>query len=400
MPRISWINTGSSYRRMEGDIVNIPTVPPGIYEVQLDLSGWSLQRTADSFVFPYKVYHLQREFLDHVKNTYKALNGNIGVLFNGTRGTGKSVSAKILANELNLPVIIVKSMGDNNDGQISYLSSFNFDCIFFFDEFEKQFNERDCSILQFMDGVYTSEYRRIFLLTTNDLTVNENLLSRPSRIRYVREFGNLEKEIVDEYLEDNLKDKSFKKELMDYVDTLTISTIDILKSIVEEVNIHGMEQFLKIKKSFNVSTAVYNYRVIRGYINTSIVDKVHYNVNKFIDEAGRYDKRWQLSQERDVALSMCKNDSERKKVIEEFNALSRYEASMDRCTIDDVDKAWDKLIPNKDEFDGETVIAVDREKKVVVTLNESYFGFYFITNPDEKPSLYKERKFVNYDYLM
>ena len=73
---------------------------------------------------------------------------------------------------------------------------------------------------------------------------------------------------------------------------------------------------------------------------------------------------------------------------------------MDRCTIDDVDKAWDKLIPNKDEFDGETVVAVDREKKVVVTLNESYFGFYFITNPDEKPSLYKERKFVNYDYLM
>jgi SpoVK/Ycf46/Vps4 family AAA+-type ATPase len=334
-----------------------------------------------------------------VKNTYKAINGNIGVLFNGTRGTGKSVSAKILANELNLPVIIVKSMGDNNDGQISYLSSFNFDCIFFFDEFEKQFNERDCSILQFMDGVYTSEYRRIFLLTTNDLTVNENLLSRPSRIRYVREFGNLEREIVEEYLNDNLIDQSCKDELIDYVDTLTISTIDILKSIVEEVNIHGIEQFLKIKKSFNVATAVYNYRVIRGYINTRIVEKIQYNVDKFIDEAGRYDKRWQLGQERDTALSMCKNDAERKKVIEEFNALLRYEASLDRESIDDEDKAWDKLVPNKDEFNGELVIGVDKEKKVVVTLDNEYFGFYFIMNPDEKPSLYKERKF-SYDYLM
>lgn len=399
MPRISWINTGSSYRRMEGDIINIPTVPPGIYEVQLDLSGWSLQRTADSFVFPYKVYNLQREFLDHVKNTYKAINGNIGVLFNGTRGTGKSVSAKILANELNLPVIIVKSMGDNNDGQISYLSSFNFDCIFFFDEFEKQFNERDCSILQFMDGVYTSEYRRIFLLTTNDLTVNENLLSRPSRIRYVREFGNLEREIVEEYLNDNLVDQSCKDELIDYVDTLTISTIDILKSIVEEVNIHGIEQFLKIKKSFNVATAVYNYRVIRGYINSRIVEKVQYNIDKFIDEAGRYDKKWQLAQERDTAISMCKNETERKKVIEEFNALLRYEASLDRYNVDDEDKPWDKLIPNRDEFNGELVIGVDKEKKVVVTLDNEFFGFYFIMNPDEKPSLYKERKF-NYDYLM
>jgi len=399
MPRISWINTGSSYRRMEGDIINIPTVPPGIYEVQLDLSGWSLQRTADSFVFPYKVYNLQREFLDHVKNTYKAINGNIGVLFNGTRGTGKSVSAKILANELNLPVIIVKSMGDNNDGQISYLSSFNFDCIFFFDEFEKQFNERDCSILQFMDGVYTSEYRRIFLLTTNDLTVNENLLSRPSRIRYIREFGNLEREIVEEYLNDNLIDQSCKDELIDYVDTLTISTIDILKSIVEEVNIHGIEQFLKIKKSFNVSTAVYNYRAIRGYINKVIAEKIQYNIDKFIDEAGRYDKRWQLGQERDAALSMCKNDAERRKVLEEFNALLRYEASLDRENIDDEDKSWDKLIPNKDEFNGELVIGVDKEKKVIVTLDNEYFGFYFITNPDEKPSLYKERK-LSYDYLM
>ena len=250
-----------------------------------------------------------------------------------------------------------------------------------------------------MDGVYTSEYRRIFLLTTNDLTVNENLLSRPSRIRYVREFGNLEREIVEEYLNDNLIDQSCKDELIDYVDTLTISTIDILKSIVEEVNIHGIEQFLKIKKSFNVATAVYNYRVIRGYINSRIVEKVQYNVDKFIDEAGRYDKRWQLGQERDTALSMCKNDAERKKVIEEFNALLRYEASLDRESIDDEDKAWDKLVPNKDEFNGELVIGVDKEKKVVVTLDNEYFGFYFITNPDEKPSLYKERKF-SYDYLM
>ena len=61
----------------------------------------------------------------------------------------------------------------------------NFDCIFFFDEYEKEFRE---SVLSFMDGVRNSQYRKIFLLTTNELEINNNLLGRPSRIRYVRSF--------------------------------------------------------------------------------------------------------------------------------------------------------------------------------------------------------------------
>jgi broad-specificity NMP kinase len=386
---------------MEGDIVNIPIVPPGIYEVHLDLSGWSLQKTADSFVFPYKVYHLQREFLDHVKETYKSITGNMGILFNGTRGTGKSVSAKILANELNLPVIIVKSMGENNDGQISYLSSFNFDCIFFFDEFEKQFSEGDCSILQFMDGVYTSEYRRIFLLTTNELSVNQNLLCRPSRIRYVREFGNLEKAIVEEYLNDNLVDQSCRKELIDYIDTLTISTIDILKSIVEEVNIHGIDKFLTIKKSFNVSTAIYNYRAIRGRISEHDRDRYKYVIEKFLEEAANYDKRFEICEEKDRKLAKCTTDEEENEIRENYDKLLRYKATMYRSYLEDCDKPWDKHIVEKDFFDYNLVIKVDRERNVIVTYDheDGWYNFYLILNPDEKPSLYKDVS-AKYDFIL
>lgn len=394
MPRISWINTGSSYRRMEGDIVNINTIPPGIYEVRLDLSGWWLEKTGDSFIFPYKIYSLERDFLDHVKKTYNSTNGNLGILFNGTRGTGKSVSAKILANELKLPVIIVKSMGENNSGQISYLSSFNFDCVFFFDEFEKQFGDKDCSILQFMDGVYTSNYRRVFLLTTNELSVNENLLSRPSRIRYVREFGNLDRKIVEEYLDDNLSDQANRKELIDYVDTLTISTIDILKSIVEEVNIHGINDFLKMKKSFNVSTAVYNYRVIRGGLHVSRMERAQYNLTKFIEEAGRFNNRLQIQEEYNIALSKCNNDSDEEAVRAKFETMLSYTASMDRLYVDGADKAWNKLVPEKDYFWRDKVIGVDLEKRVVVTAEDDgdWINYFLILNPDEKPSLYGQNK--------
>ena len=45
----------------------------------------------------------------------------------------KSVTAKVLANKFNLPVVVVKYFGDNNQQLIEFLSSFNFDCVFFFD---------------------------------------------------------------------------------------------------------------------------------------------------------------------------------------------------------------------------------------------------------------------------
>lgn len=389
MPRVSWIQSGSVYHRVEGEIRNLEVLTDGIYEVGLDLSGWHLIRTADTFTFDYKVYHLQREFIDHIKTTYSKTKGNLGVLFNGTRGTGKTVTAKILANELNLPIILVKSMGDKNDGLISYLSSFNFDCIFFFDEFEKQFSEGDCSILQIMDGVYNSAHRKIFLLTTNDLSINPNLMSRPSRIRYVREFGNLEQEIVEEFLEDELKDKSCKEDLMDYIDSLTISTIDILKAIVEEVNIHGIDEFLRFKNSFNVENAHYMYHTIQGQIEEDDLSENHYTIESFAKEAYVYKNRFEIDQKFKAAMEAATSDQEKEKIKTEYYASTRRKAYMEYETIYNEDKAWNKLHPGKDDFNDERVVKVDVDRKIVVTKYGSRFHFYWIENPNAKPSLYK-----------
>ena len=396
MTRVSWIQSGSVYHRMEGDITNREKLTDGIYEVGLDLSGWHLIRTGDKFVFDYKVYHLQRGFIDHIKKTYLNTKGNLGVLFNGTRGTGKTVTAKLLANELDLPIILVKSMGDNNPGLISYLSSFNFDCIFFFDEFEKQFNESDCSILQIMDGVYNSPYRKIFLLTTNDLSINENLLSRPSRIRYVREFGNLEKEIVEEFLNDELHNKEYKDDLIDYIDSLTISTIDILKAIVEEVNIHGVKDFLEYKKSFNVQSANYMYSTINASISTSDLEHEPYTIDVFIKELTSYKNRFELEQKFKMAMETASNDDEKDEIRDAYYEQVRRRAYFDYETVYNQDKPWNKLKPGRDTFNGYTVIKVDIDKKVVVTKCGGALEFYFIENPNAKPSLYNSK----FDYSL
>lgn len=202
-------------------------------------------------------------------------------MLTGTKGTGKTVTAKELANKLNLPIIIVKDMGDHNQSMIEFLSGIEGDCILFLDEFEKNFSESDSTILQIMDGVYNSKYRRVFLL--NAMTINENMVGRPSRIRYVKEFGNLDLKVVNEYLDDALQVPEARQDLLD---SLTISTIDILKTIVNEVNIHGIEGLRRAKGFFNVVTNEYDYSCIRGYAGEISADK--FSIEEFSKVVERF----------------------------------------------------------------------------------------------------------------
>ena len=154
MIKVSWLQSNNTYKKVEGDFSTVETVPVGIYNIGLSMSGWYLEKYADKFTFDYKIYGLQTEFCEHVLKTYKNTKGNFGIMLTGTKGTGKTVTAKILANYFNLPVIIVKDMGDSNQAMIEYLSGFNFDCVLFFDEFETLGKERG-------DAHETGEIKRV-----------------------------------------------------------------------------------------------------------------------------------------------------------------------------------------------------------------------------------------------
>ena len=393
MQRISWIQNGDSFRRVEGEVNNVEKPGPGVYELDLiPFTGWILNKTMEKFTFPYKVYGLQNSFIEYVEETYSKTAGNFGILFNGTKGTGKSVTAKTLANDLNLPVIIMRNMKDNNDSMISYIASFNFDCVLFFDEFEKQFGDCDSCLLQIMDGVYTSEFRKIFLLTTNELTINPNLLSRPSRIRYVRQFGNLEKNIVEEVINDTLKDLSVKDDVMDYIDTLEISTIDILKAIIEEINIHGFIKFDEFKKSFNVQNATYMYHVISGHVDASNID---YNIVNFIEELNKYKNRYNVRKQLELELSLAKTEEEQETIREKLYECDHTTAYFEYDMVDEVEKPWNKLQIG-DRFDGNIIIGIDIKNKIVVTKRYSTIFYNYIENPDAKPSIYGKRNVYSY----
>lgn len=391
--RMSWIQTGNTYRSAVGDVFNVESLPKGIYDIDFaPFTGWSITKTADEFTFNYKIYDLETDFINHVITAFNNCESNLGVLMYGTRGSGKSASAKIICNKINLPIFVIKPVQDmSTSNLIDYISTFNFDCVFLFDEFEKNFSKEDSSILSIMDGVYTSKYRRLFILTTNNLSVNENLLSRPSRIRYLKEFGNLSLDAINNYLDDNLSKENYehKDEIISYIDTLEISTIDILKCIVDEIRIFGYDEFIKSKKFFNTKTNSYNY-----YIRYEVFDideesdkKAfdNYSISKFVEEI------------KNIKLhpKPCKFDYE---TDDEFvNAMTNWKKNygstrtISTYSVSDIEKRWDLFKPNEEFWpNGSSVVKVDKENNVIVTIDdENNVYFMYIDNPTSAPSLYK-----------
>lgn len=287
-----FLKRGDFYSQTEGNFEVMPTLDDGIFQIhQNPVTGEIyLEKIADKFEFGFKLYGLDNKLIGHVIDMYNKQESkrNIGVLLNGAKGTGKTVTAKVLCNKLGLPVIIV----DSPIGGLSqFLAGINHDCVFLFDEFEKNFRFRDEddedaageSLLSIMDGVYNNNHCHVFILTTNELRINDNLISRPSRIRYLKSFGDvIDKEVLNEFIDDNLKYPEYKDALIEFIESLTIGTIDIVKSIVDEINIHncGVEEF---KEFFNVQEATYSYSTRTWSYNIS--DGENYTKDIFIKYA-------------------------------------------------------------------------------------------------------------------
>jgi SpoVK/Ycf46/Vps4 family AAA+-type ATPase len=190
-----------------------------------------------------KLYSLNEKELNIILKSFNALESgqNLGVLLNGLKGTGKSVMAKMICNDLvkkGYPVFLIDKAGFE-----SYINDdVKQDCVFFVDEFEKLYksvgeDSPQTKLLSIMDGSKSSNHRRLFLLTTNEEKIDENLVNRPSRIRYKIPFGSLNKDQVEEIVDDILINKEFRYDIISNILLMPIITIDLVKSIVKECNL-------------------------------------------------------------------------------------------------------------------------------------------------------------------
>lgn len=231
-----------------------------IYKVSLDMFERPfLSKVADNFTFDYKLYGLETDFINRVIKTYNATdNGNLGILLNGLKGTGKTVSSKQIANSLNQPIIIV---GENKPQYPPFLNGIPQNITIFIDEYEKTFGNAS-NMLTIMDGASNSEYRRVFLLTTNELRIESNMIQRPGRVRYLKTFDHLKPAVIKEIVDDILVHKQFTNDCIQFISSLETITVDIVKAVLNEVNIH--------EEAPTAFETIFNVKKLKGKYNVSI----------------------------------------------------------------------------------------------------------------------------------
>ncbi len=246
-----------------------PTPGPGVYKVvkspnprdnRLGLQPMGMEK----FEFPGKVYDLgMNDMIGKIKKTWEAEQfkkgkKNLTVVLNGLKGSGKTYMAKMMANDMDLPTLIVDN--DFEGDIISFLSDIEFECTVLIDEAEKIFNRDNGNshiLLRLLDGIFNGA-RKFIILTTNTFTIDDNLVGRPGRVRYVKKFSSLPLDTVLEIIDDELEDKSKKNYVKEIVERLSISTVDVVRSIIEEVNIHGEVD----NNIFSIPFAPYSFDVI------------------------------------------------------------------------------------------------------------------------------------------
>lgn len=256
---------------------------------------------------------------------------------------------------------------DTNDKLIKYLSTaIDFDCVFFFDEYEKEFKDSS-DVLSFMDGTYNSIYRKIFLLTTNNLNVDPNLLGRPSRIRYKKSFENLSEDVVREILNDILDNKDAIEGVIELTHSMNIVTIDLIKAIATEINIHGIEALPDIKETFNIefSKFSYLYRLVqvRHYRMDITKETIEYLLKTYEQYKELKKKDWDDYTPEDRKF----NNEWSAKFSEDFGS-----------TVEDKEL---KYLKPGDSFEDEHILIVSTEEKYIVTMNDyGYIRIYMINS--------------------
>lgn len=260
---------------------------PAIYNVEFSrMQGFYLSKKYDKFEMPPKHYgESEHSFSDTCLRTWENTDSNLGILLTGKKGTGKTLISKIIANKMlenGYPVIIIKDSFSEDQFSTSnllvdFLSEITTDVVLFVDEYEKIFGESP-AFLPLMDGVSNQSCRKMFLLTSNSSKIESNMFSRPSRIRYVRNYDNTPMPVIMEMIDDLLVNKDFKEDLLDILSGIDTVTVDVVMKLISEINIHNIppSEFIEYFNT-DYDPYGYNYTVVMTDQNGKEISKIMKN---------------------------------------------------------------------------------------------------------------------------
>lgn len=290
-----WNNIGDMFIP-SNESAKVEKLEAGTYSIRWSQNtGYFLAR-APELKLPEKVYGHNQDIVDKVLKLFADKSGvTSAVMLYGVKGTGKTLTAVGVCNDAidkaGIPVLLLKDKfygSDFND----FIASIDESCVVFVDEFEKVFDDAESmkSTLMLLDGAVKSH--KLFVLTSNksmkDAGNMEFLDNRPSRVFYSIEYGTMTDEVLQEYLDDNLKYPQYRTDLFGFKRSFQVFTMDMLKSVVEEVNRYG-----HTGKGFGDMVFHLNVRPDRGladyiYDGTVTFEGETYNWNEVVGEHNSY----------------------------------------------------------------------------------------------------------------
>lgn len=208
-------------------------------------------RYNDNYIFsengelnlPKKVYELKKDvyFKKRVLTYFENANTQTtGIMLAGTKGTGKTVLAKVLAKESNLPIIIVN--GDYPASKLNkFFKEFKTPVCVIFDEVEKNWDTE--KMLEFLDGVQATAKKLVIMTCNNINRVSDFMQDRCSRIRYMRKYSDNENvELIEELVKDFgiINPENVVKFIKD---KFNLMSMDNLCAFLNEVKLFENEDF-------------------------------------------------------------------------------------------------------------------------------------------------------------
>lgn len=244
-------------RSQNGLVYNLQ--PKQIYNIQVDSFSGEIQlKLANDFNLPEKVYHTEQDkrFMRKVLRSYDSIqSGTTGVMLCGLKGSGKTVLAKSLAMDSNLPILLLDQYIHPRYLNKCLQKIADIPVCIIFDEVDKLSESYDDDyLLKIMDGV-DSTGKKLFIFTANNTNnINEYMKDRCSRIRYWKLFKETPQSMINSIIEDKLLDCSRQKEVSDFIrSNVKCLSFDNISSFIDEINLNPEDSLSELFADMNLS---------------------------------------------------------------------------------------------------------------------------------------------------
>lgn len=334
---MAFLNIDGEYYWMDGDGISVDKViKKKIWKMVPTKMGPKLAPLDDFKLSHGKIYGNSQVRANHIVEAFRKNDAehNLGVLLSGGRGLGKTLTTRLVIEQLkdDYPVVVISEYMAGMADFLSHLKN----TIILMDEFEKFMSgningddnskeqTKQESILSVLDG-NTGSAGNLYLLTVNNTyKLDENLISRPGRIRYHYVYESEDASVVRAYCKDNLNDQSKIEEVVSVLGSTKYVSMDIISSFVDELNKFPDMSPSDVREYFNldVSNTKLKYSVLMKTPDGNFTYSTTYS--------GNPDEFWlHLSNSDYKKLLKSKNLKEDSDEADELNYMSAINITID-----------------------------------------------------------------------